>query len=201
MLEALEEYYRDKAQAYQQRAEAKAQEVQAYEAQGTDRDRRLDRARQLEALADRSEYDAESELLANKARQLGERRERMQAREGQSAVVPPRGSPSSEARIQPGDRLMIQAANVFDDQPIAQEYIIERSGTVPLGPTYGRAPIAGLTVAEAEQAIEEQLGQFVRDPQVQVTRVSSIEQSTLDALRAEIQSLRSTLEKMHGEFK
>jgi hypothetical protein len=199
MLGALEEYYEQMARAHQLRAEAKMNEADAYEAEGDDRERRLDRARIVEAMADKLQYEAESILMQHKAQQMRTRRERTQQSAAQNAATSIERHPRPNEIIQPGDRLMIRAVGVSPDDPIAQEYIVEPSGAVALGPSYGRVQVGGLSLVEAERAIVEHLKQFFRTPQVQVTPPSPSEELIqLDALRAEIRALRAELNRTPG---
>ncbi len=52
-------------------------------------------------------------------------------------------------------------------QQIAGEHLVGPDGTVNLG-TYGTVYVAGMTVAEAKQAIEEQLTNYLEEPRVSV---------------------------------
>lgn len=59
---------------------------------------------------------------------------------------------------------LLQSASV---QQITGEHLVGPDGTVNLG-TYGNAFVAGMTLAQAQQAIEDHLSQFLDDPQVSV---------------------------------
>jgi RNA polymerase sigma factor (sigma-70 family) len=103
--------------------------------------------------------------------------------------TPPRAKtaaqPANKAddRIKPGDRLYIQAQNVFESDPIQGLYVVERAGTVVLGPTYGgRAKVEGLTPEQAEVAIRQQVRLYAK-------RVRRLEQEVLE-LRAAIRELK-----------
>jgi polysaccharide export outer membrane protein len=71
------------------------------------------------------------------------------------------------------DVVLIRVLGVFEDQPIAEAYSVQPDGTVDLGPTYGRVNVVGLTVQEAEDAIEQHLRQFVQAPEVSVSLAAS----------------------------
>jgi protein involved in polysaccharide export with SLBB domain len=71
--------------------------------------------------------------------------------------------------IQPLDLLQIRAARTLEDQPIDWFYRVEPDGQVPLGPSYGRVNVNGLTWEQAERKITEHLKKFVDHPEVQVT--------------------------------
>ncbi|MDZ4658319.1 MAG: sigma-70 family RNA polymerase sigma factor [Bythopirellula sp.] len=73
--------------------------------------------------------------------------------------------------LQPGDQIKIEVEGAFPDRPINGIYVIEPTGTVALGASYGRAKIVGMSVLDAEQAILEQLKKIVDDPLLQVTLV------------------------------
>ncbi len=72
-------------------------------------------------------------------------------------------------RIKVGDRLYIRVLNALSDNPIHGGYRVEPSGKVPLGPTYGRVLVSGLTPEEAEGKIRDHLAKLLRNPQVSVT--------------------------------
>ncbi len=77
--------------------------------------------------------------------------------------------PTAPYHIHPGDLLQIQAYGTLIDQPIDDNYTVEASGTVPLGPVYGRVNVNGLTLAEAKAAIVKHLREILRKPEVSVT--------------------------------
>jgi hypothetical protein len=80
---------------------------------------------------------------------------------------------SAEHRLQPGDQVRIQVVGAFPEAPIHDVYTIEQAGTVALGPSYGRAAIAGLTLLEAEDELKAFLGSILTDVDVQITLVPS----------------------------
>jgi polysaccharide export outer membrane protein len=66
-------------------------------------------------------------------------------------------------RIEPLDSLLIQVSGVLEKEPIAGLYPVDPDGTVNLGLTYGSVRVAGLTLAEAKEAIEKHLkARFVK---------------------------------------
>jgi len=71
--------------------------------------------------------------------------------------------------IRTGDKLFIHAVGILADQPINDTYIVEPSGTVPLGPSYGRVKVEGMTFEAAEQTIQKKLKEDYLNPEVQVT--------------------------------
>lgn len=72
-------------------------------------------------------------------------------------------------RIAPGDFIEIKALGVDSNNPLRGKFSVEPAGTVPLGPSYGRVRIAGLSLVEAESAITEHLSTHWQDPVVQLT--------------------------------
>lgn len=71
--------------------------------------------------------------------------------------------------IEPNDSLSVQAQGTFLNQPIDGQFTVEPKGTVALGPAYGRVKVSGLTLEEAEKAIQKHLDKILNDPEVQVT--------------------------------
>lgn len=54
---------------------------------------------------------------------------------------------------------------------IDSEFVVQPDGTVSLGPIYGAVPVAGLTVAQAEQAVRDHLSRYAVDEQGQPTGI------------------------------
>ena len=77
--------------------------------------------------------------------------------------------PGASYTISPGDLLYIDVVGSILDQPIQGIYMVEFSGTVALGPAYGRAKVQGLTLEEAEKAIQKKLKEVLAKPDAQVT--------------------------------
>lgn len=87
----------------------------------------------------------------------------------------------TQHKIAPGDRIEIKSVGVDSNNPLRGEFFIEPSGTVPLGPTYGRVKVAGLNITEAEAAIQKHLSANWSDPVVQLTalaRTASVNRTT-----------------------
>jgi protein involved in polysaccharide export with SLBB domain len=78
-------------------------------------------------------------------------------------------SPQAPYTLGPGTVLSIRVAGTLDDQPIDGTFTVEPTGTVALGPAYGRAQVNGLTLAAAQKAIQEKLEEILSKPEVQVT--------------------------------
>jgi len=80
--------------------------------------------------------------------------------------------PKAPYTISPGMLLSITVIGVLLDQPIEETFAVEPTGTVALGPAYGRAQVKGLTLEAAEKAIQKKLKEvpfFPMKPEVQVT--------------------------------
>ena len=77
--------------------------------------------------------------------------------------------PQTPYHISPGDPLMIRVLGTMIDQPVNGEFVVEPQGTVALGPAYGRAQVAGLTLEQAEAAIQKKLREVLNKPDVSVS--------------------------------
>ncbi len=86
----------------------------------------------------------------------------------------PAASARDPYRVEPFDLLTIKALGTLPDYPIDGVYLVEPSGRVALGPAYGRAQLKGLTLEQAESAIEKQLRQILSEPKVQVTSAGRV---------------------------
>jgi protein involved in polysaccharide export with SLBB domain len=67
------------------------------------------------------------------------------------------------------DALLIQVQGTLPNAPVNGVYRIEPGGAVRLGYHYGSVPVAGLTVNDAERAIEMHLRAHLRQPVVSAT--------------------------------
>ena len=65
--------------------------------------------------------------------------------------------PKAPYILEPLDIVQIESDNVLPDYPIGGEYQIDGGGKVSLGSQYGKVKIAGLTVEEAEVAVQDKL--------------------------------------------
>ena len=84
--------------------------------------------------------------------------------------------PKAPYRIESLDVLQVSAVpeSVLQDQPINANLGVDPSGTIDLGPAYGRVNVSGLTLDGAIAAIERHLKAIgVAEPQVSVTLVQS----------------------------
>ena len=77
--------------------------------------------------------------------------------------------PKPPYRIEPLDVLMIQVGETLPTQPIgATPYPVSPDGTVNLGFSYGMVRVAGLTLEQAAQNIQQHLRRTLTDPKVSV---------------------------------
>jgi beta-lactamase regulating signal transducer with metallopeptidase domain len=105
------------------------------------------------------------------------RRQLLQARQRQAVKLDSDSERSHAAlnaaarpyRISPDDAITVRAIGVSPDAPLDNYFVVESSGTIALGPLYGRVKVSGLTLEEAEQAIREHLLKDYESPRVQVT--------------------------------
>jgi len=67
------------------------------------------------------------------------------------------------------DILQVRVLGTLVDQPIDSYFLVESTGTLALGPAYGRVQVKGLTLDEAESAIQKKLEEVLLKPEVQVT--------------------------------
>jgi protein involved in polysaccharide export with SLBB domain len=99
--------------------------------------------------------------------------------------------PTTSYTIKPGDRLFVYVVGTLLDQPIHGIYQVEPTGTIPLGPGYGRAQVRGLTLEAAEEAIQKKLSEVLTKPEVQVTFagwMSDADVQRLDQIRIAVQA-------------
>lgn len=80
-------------------------------------------------------------------------------------------------RIESLDVLEISCSGALSDQPISGYYLVDAEGAVDLGAGYGRVPVAGMTIAQARDAIETNLRKVIRTAEVslQLARSSSVQ--------------------------
>jgi polysaccharide export outer membrane protein len=77
--------------------------------------------------------------------------------------------PKPPHKIAPFDGLLIRVLGALPDQPIADAFSVDPEGKVDLGPSYGRVQVVGLTIDEAQAAIQRHLSQVLEQPQVSVS--------------------------------
>ncbi|HWG42140.1 MAG TPA: polysaccharide biosynthesis/export family protein [Gemmataceae bacterium] len=81
--------------------------------------------------------------------------------------------PKPPYRVQPLDALYIQADQTLPDLPIRGAYGIEPDGNVNLGLAYGTVRVAGMTIEEAQKAIQDHLLKTLKKTRVQVSLAQS----------------------------
>ncbi|MBN2021385.1 MAG: polysaccharide biosynthesis/export family protein [Pirellulales bacterium] len=74
--------------------------------------------------------------------------------------------PKSPYHLRTLDALALQVGGALTDAPIEGVFPIEPGGIVKLPPAYGSVRVAGLTIEEAEKAIEAHLRNYLREPRV-----------------------------------
>ncbi len=78
--------------------------------------------------------------------------------------------PRPPYRIGPLDTLLIHVTNTLPNEPISGLYGVDPEGAVNLGPSYGLVRIAGMTLGEAQTAIQIALSERVlRNPRVTIS--------------------------------
>jgi polysaccharide biosynthesis/export protein len=87
--------------------------------------------------------------------------------------------PKSPYRISPQDVLSVNATGTLATQPIGGLLTVEPGGSIDLGPGNGRVAVAGLSIGEAEEAIERQLSRVLSNPQVAVSLAQSAGQQQI----------------------
>jgi protein involved in polysaccharide export with SLBB domain len=82
--------------------------------------------------------------------------------------------PKPPYRLQANDVITIQIEGGLPiEAPPNNQYIVNPSGRVDLGPQYGKIKVTGLTEEEAAQAIQKQLKDLLKNPLVSVQLVAS----------------------------
>jgi len=89
----------------------------------------------------------------------------------QSSIFTPKvaNTPVASNRLTVGDVLDVNVFKVPDLS--AKDLTVESSGNISL-PLVGTVPVAGLTIAQAEQKITQRLTQFMQSPQVSISRTN-----------------------------
>jgi polysaccharide export outer membrane protein len=77
--------------------------------------------------------------------------------------------PKSPYQVRTLDSLMIQVVGTLPDEPIAGIHLVALGGSVNLGISYGAVKVTGLTVEDAQLAIEKHLTKYLKDAEVSVT--------------------------------
>ena len=100
------------------------------------------------------------------------------------AIDMPKMVPLPPYRAEIYDVLEIRVSNALMDQPIENYYMVEAEGVINLGPAYGTVRVVGMTLDEVKKALEQKLGQILREPEVSVklARVSGSQPLTAQYL-------------------
>jgi len=69
--------------------------------------------------------------------------------------------------------ISVEGGIASDEQPITGAYIVNPEGQIDLGPVYGTVDVAGMTVEEAQLAIDRHLARQLGEPNVSVTLLST----------------------------
>lgn len=77
--------------------------------------------------------------------------------------------PADPYHIGPGDLLKVIVTGANIEEPIADTFLVEPGGTIPLGPSYGRVKVAGMTLEQAEKATYDLFHKWFARPKVQIT--------------------------------
>ena len=85
-------------------------------------------------------------------------------------------------KIEPLDAILVQATDTLPEAPIAGVYTIEPDGTINMGLQYGSVRLVGLTLPQAQAAIEKQLKTILKNPKVTVGLAQS---RTMQQIRGE----------------
>jgi len=81
--------------------------------------------------------------------------------------------PKSPHKIEVFDALLIRVLGALPDQPIADGFFVNPEGKIDLGPSYGTVQVVGLTIDEAQAAIQKHLSQVLEQPEVTVSLAQS----------------------------
>jgi RNA polymerase sigma factor (sigma-70 family) len=128
------------------------------------------------------------------------------AANGKAASGPPANTGIVADRIQPGDRLRIEATNTLAEAPVKGVFQVEPGGTVNLGPHYGRVRVSGQTLEGAEAVLRDHLGKLVRNTQVSVSRYDPLTdggpsdlEGRVRKLEEEVRALRAAVERLQKQ--
>ncbi|MGF1580702.1 MAG: polysaccharide biosynthesis/export family protein [Gemmataceae bacterium] len=74
--------------------------------------------------------------------------------------------PRGPYRLAPLESLLIKVTNTLPKQPIEGKYTINPDGSLNLGFDYGAVRVGGLSVSQAQNAIQRHLSRAIKNPQV-----------------------------------
>ncbi len=81
--------------------------------------------------------------------------------------------PSQDYKLRPFDVLAVQVVGTPPGAPIEGGFPIEPGGEIDFGPPYGSIRVVGMTVDEAEAAIDAKLREILKEPEISVGLGSS----------------------------
>jgi len=81
--------------------------------------------------------------------------------------------PKPPYRIQSLDVLQVVVVGTLLGQDIAGQFAVDPSGTIDLGPAYGKVTVSKQTVSEATKTIDQHLRRILREPEVSVVLAQS----------------------------
>lgn len=79
----------------------------------------------------------------------------------------------ADHRLKPGDVLMFDNNDLSPTLGKPRTCVVEPSGTIGLGPDFGRVKVAGMTLPEAEAAVQKHVEKEYADTKIQLTPVVS----------------------------
>ena len=81
--------------------------------------------------------------------------------------VPKEGQKVSQVAyvIEPPDLLTVELLKSLPDRPLQGQRLVRTDGTINLG-FYGSVGVAGLTIEQAKERVEQYLSQYIRNPKV-----------------------------------
>lgn len=101
---------------------------------------------------------------------MGRATQKPVADDAEALMADPRpGAAHGSPKIAAGDAIQVAVDGDLPDRQIDGFYVVEAAGTIALGPTYGRAEVAGLTIGDAEKQLRTHLQTILKDPAVQIT--------------------------------
>jgi polysaccharide export outer membrane protein len=77
--------------------------------------------------------------------------------------------PKPPYKIEPLDALLIQGTDVLPTDPLNGVFGVEPEGTINLGLAYGKVRVSGLTLEQAQEAIQKQIEKVAKKPRITVS--------------------------------
>jgi hypothetical protein len=117
---------------------------------------------------------------------------------GPGQKAPPPAQKGVPDIVRPGDRLQIWAPDALPNRPIKGAFRVEPSGTIALGPGYGRLRVAGMSVEQAESAVRQHLSRLLQNADVSVTRYDPLPDVRRQALEQRVQQLEDQVRALQA---